>query len=152
MSVAAIQHNSLPLQENGADGIRSSKSRTFSAQCLNKKSTVNCPNGPQLRNLWCSFLEKTIDGWKELRSAAGAGGTPALSYDADCSVTPHRCPVWSRVYLVVNFSTLSPSKNFMALQWILPQFSGRPWGPISSWMYCSHKSIGRCLMKFFFFF
>lgn len=55
---------------------------------------------------------------------------------------PHRCPVCSRVYLVVNRSTLSPSRNFMALQWILPQFSGWPRGPSSSWMYCSHRSAG----------
>lgn len=61
--------------------------------------------------------------------------------------TPHRCPVWSRVYLVVNFSTLSPSRNFMALQWILPQFSGCPRGPISSWMYCSHRSTEKILVE-----
>lgn len=61
--------------------------------------------------------------------------------------TPHRCPVWSRVYLVVNFSTLSPSRNFMALQWILPQFSSCPRGPISSWMYCSHRSTEKILVE-----
>lgn len=55
--------NSLPLQENGGDGIQryssnllSSNWRTFSVQCLNKKSAVNCPDGPQLRNRWCGFL------------------------------------------------------------------------------------------------
>lgn len=52
----------------------------------------------------------------------------------------YKCPVWKRVYLEVNLSTLSPSRNFMALQWILPQFSGCPRGPCSSWMYCSHRS------------
>lgn len=64
-----------------------------------------------------------------------------LRRHADLSAAAQRCPVWSRVYFVVNFSTLSPSRNFMALQWILPQFSGRPRGPISSWMYCSHRSV-----------
>lgn len=62
--------------------------------------------------------------------------------DRSCSdlFSSYKCPVWSRVYLVVNLSTLSPSRNFMALQWILPQFSGCPRGPSSSWMYCSHRS------------
>lgn len=54
-----------------------------------------------------------------------------------------QCPVCSRVYLEMNLSTLSPSRNFMALQWILLQFSGCPRGPSSSWMYCSHRSLGK---------
>lgn len=73
---------------------------------------------------------------------------PALKRHADSSSaqsptvdqTTHKCPVCRRVCLVVNLSTLSPSRNFMALQWILPQFSGCPRGPSSSWMYCSHRS------------
>lgn len=65
-----------------------------------------------------------------------------LSY-LDLFRAAHKCPVWSRVYLEVNLSTLSPSRNFMALQWILPQFSGCPRGPSSSWMYCSHRSSGK---------
>lgn len=54
-----------------------------------------------------------------------------------------QCPVCSSVYLEMNLSTLSPSRNFMALQWILLQFSGCPRGPSSSWMYCSHRSLGK---------
>lgn len=54
-----------------------------------------------------------------------------------------QCPVCSRVYLEMKLSTLSPSRNFMALQWILLQFSGCPRGPSSSWMYCSHRSSGK---------
>lgn len=70
-----------------------------------------------------------------------------------CFSATYKCPVWRSACLEMNLSTLSPSRNFMALQWIFPQFSGWPRGPSSSRMYCSHRSLEKrnrkqlCLKK-----
>lgn len=44
----------------------------------------------------------------------------------------HKCPVCNKVYLETKSSTRSPCNTFIARQWMLPQFSGLPWGWLSS--------------------
>lgn len=106
-----------------------------------------------------SWVAETTTPASHLKPGFISGATVCSRTNRNASAAPSacnrqeggwntQCPVCSRVYLEMNLSTLSPSRNLMALQWILLQFSGCPRGPSSSWMYCSHRSTGKQICLF----